>query len=272
MNKISRKERVYMLYAKLFGQKRFAGLNRFMFDISLRGLGVLNWRDGKVSGEKAWLKQYLSDKKMPLVIDVGAHIGNYIKDTLDAHPGSSIIAFEPHPNTFRRLSENIDHENVVLKNLGVGKRHSVLPLYDHASLDGSQHASLYENVITKIHGGDAIAHDVEIVTLDEMFKDDHSIKIDLLKIDTEGNELDVLLGATELLKNRRIKAVQFEFNEMNIESGHRFKDFFEFLHEYDFFRILASGELLRIHHRYHALHFEIYAFQNVVALLKREYR
>ena len=91
--------------------------------------------------------------------------------------------------------------------------------------------------------------------------------IDLLKIDTEGNEFNVLLGCKEFLKNRQVKAIHFEFNEMNIVSKVSFKDFWDLLSDYNFYRILPGGGLLPIKN-YSPIMCEIYAFQNIVAILK----
>lgn len=54
---------------------------------------------------------------------------------------------------------------------------------------------------------------------------------------------------------------------MNIVSKVSFKDFWDYLKEYEFYRILPGGELLKIKN-YSPIGCEIYAFQNIVALLK----
>ena len=71
--------------------------------------------------------------------------------------------------------------------------------------------------------------------------------IDLLKIDTEGNEFNVLKGAKKLFEFNKIKAIHFEFNQMNIVSKSSFKDFWDLLNEnFIFYRILPRGRLLPI--------------------------
>ena len=118
-----------------------------------------------------------------------------------------------------------------------------------------------------MHKGNPISHLVEIITLDKLLSDKNIIEIDLLKIDTEGNEYNVLLGVKSFLKKRKIKAIHLEFNEMNIISKSTFKDFWDLLLDYKFYRILPGGELLPIKN-YIPLMTEIYAFQNIVAILK----
>jgi hypothetical protein len=45
-------------------------------------------------------------------------------------------------------------------------------------------------------------------------------RIDLLKIDTEGHELQVLRGAQKIVSAGLIRVLHIEFNEMNVFSGY----------------------------------------------------
>jgi len=66
---------VYKIYGYLFAKPIFRKLNMFLYHISLRGLGILNYENEYLTGEKAWLKNYLKNKKNPIVLDVGANVG-----------------------------------------------------------------------------------------------------------------------------------------------------------------------------------------------------
>ncbi len=260
---------IYKLYGYLFARNIFRKFNTFLYQISLRGLGVLNYQGEYLTGEKAWLRGYLKDKVKPIVLDVGANVGNYSKNVLSSNANCSIFAFEPHPITFKKLVANISSSQFKAFNVGVGIEKSTLSLYDYDTKDGSAHASLYKDVIKDLHKGNPISHSVEVIKLDGFLADKSLQVIDLLKIDTEGNEFNVLLGCKEFLNNRKIKAIHFEFNEMNIISKVSFKDFWDYLNEYDFYRILPGGGLLKIKN-YAPINCEIYAFQNIVALLKED--
>lgn len=258
---------IFKLYGYLFARNIFKKFNMFLYQIGLRGLGILNYQSEYLIGEKAWLKGYLKNKKKPIVLDVGANVGNYSKYILSSNIDCFVFAFEPHPATFKKLVENVTFNNFKAFNVGVGNENGILELYDYDTKDGSSHASLYRDVIKDLHKGNPISHSVEIITLDEFVNSQNIQVIDLLKIDTEGNEFNVLLGCKDLLKSRKIKAIHFEFNEMNIVSKVSFKDFWDYLVDYDFYRILPGGELLKIEN-YSPIGCEIYAFQNIVAILK----
>jgi len=258
----------FKLYARLFGKRFFLKFNKLLFNLGLRGLGILNYQNSYLTGEKAWLKDYLKDKDKPVVIDVGANVGSYSLDVFDLNKDAFIIAFEPHPQTYKKLTAKVKSDSFKAYNKGVSDTDGVIELYDYKDKDGSSHASLYEEVITDLHRGVSASHQVEVVNLDSILVKENINIVDLLKVDTEGNEFNVLLGAMEHIKNNKIMAIHFEFNEMNIVSRVSFKDFWDLLSsKYNFYRILAGGGLLEIRN-YSPVMCEIYAFQNIVALIK----
>lgn len=260
-------ERVATLYILLFARKRFHKFNRLLLRLSLGGLGILNYKTSAVSGEHAFLKSYLRNKN-GIILDVGANRGAYALEALQINPAMTIYAFEPHPKTFLTLSKNLaEHQNAYAVNQGLSSARGIVKLYDYADKDGSSHASLFKDVITDIHGGaSAVEHDIELTTIDEFVGKTKISEITLLKIDTEGNELEVLKGGFSTLSQGRIKAIHFEFNEMNVESRSFFRDFWKLLDRYRFYRMLPN-ELLEIK-RYSPLTCELFAFQNIVAILQ----
>ncbi len=235
-------------YAYVFGKKIFLRYNRFLYQLSLCGMGILNYQNPYLFGEKGWLKNYLANKEKPTILDVGANRGEYSRAILTITPRARILAFEPHPITFNVLKKAIHFEGFTAYNLGVGDKHEKLEIYDYDNKDGSAHASLYKEVIEDLHKGTAISHTVQVVALDEFLKEKEIDTVDLLKIDTEGHELSALMGAKSYLSNNKVKAIHFEFNEMNIISKVRFKDFWDMLPNYDFYRLLPGGGRVPIRH------------------------
>lgn len=231
-------------------------------------MGILNFESANLSGERRFLAAY--SKRLPkwaCVVDVGANVGDYSKLVLELHPSVTLYAFEPHPQTFTRLVSNIPaHEARHPINAAVGSKDGEFILYDYKSNDGSAHASVYKEVIEDIHHGQAIAHRVPMVRLDDFLKERGVVKIDLLKIDTEGNELDVLRGSSGYINSGMIAAIHFEFNEMNVVSRTYFRDFWSLLQNYDIYRLLPTG-LVRID-AYSPVYCEIFAYQNIVAIEK----
>lgn len=257
-------ELVFKIYRLIFARSIFFKLNKFLYRCSMSGMGVLNYQSDSISGEAGFLSEYLSNKDNPVVFDIGANTGKYSQLLLRHNPASVIYAFEPHPITCQKLVTNLQQTGVHTINAAVGATDGELTLFDYASHDGSEHASLHREVIEGIRGAQSSMHRVKVTSLDTFAQEHHIDRIDLLKIDTEGHELAVLQGAAHLLKHHKIRAIQFEFNEMNVASRSFFKDFWDLLGDYDLYRLLPDGKV-RID-TYSAVYCEIFAFQNIVAL------
>lgn len=252
----------------MFGRPSFYKLNKSMYSLALRGMGVLNYQNPHISGEAEFLSSYLKGGN-GILIDVGANRGDYTKLALECNSNLDVYAFEPHPITFKNLSKFLGvHKNVTLINKGVSDKPGRLKIYDYADNDGSTHASIFEGVIKDIHRASRVsAHEVEVTSLDN-FAEEYGINsIFLLKIDTEGNELNVLKGAGRLLEKKAIKAIHFEFNEMNIVSRVFFKDILSLLRGYRAYRLLPHG-MVELE-PYSPLSCEIFAYQNIVAFCEK---
>ncbi len=133
--------------------------------------------------------------KNSVIIDVGANIGNhtiYFGRILQAR---KIYAFEPQKEVFKILKRNIELNNltkiVVAFNLALGSKDGYGD-FKKESLDEYNLgcASIRENTKGK----------VKIRRLDSIGIKD---KINLIKIDVEGHELQVLLGSKNTIKNNK---------------------------------------------------------------------
>ncbi|HEX6979717.1 MAG TPA: FkbM family methyltransferase [Alphaproteobacteria bacterium] len=236
-------------------QQYFAALNR---------VGILNYQNMQVTGEEYFLRRYLSRASRPVVFDVGANRGEYSRVVLDVCPSARIFAFEPHPVTFNALQQNLGNTGAALCQYGLGDVNATTQFYDYRDADGSSHASLYKDVIERVHGKPAICHDVLIRKLDDVVADLGLERINLLKVDTEGHEMAVFIGGERTIRAGLVDVIQFEFNETNVVARTFFKDFWDFLRGYRFYRLLPNGTI-RIG-AYWAPFCEVFAFQNIVCV------
>ena len=253
-------ETLIKLYRWVFARAFFYRVNVLFYRLSLSGLGMFNYENDKVSGEAHFLAEYLKDREHCVVIDVGAHSGAWSRRVLQIKPDAKIIALEPHPDSFRSLSQIAP---VLALNVGCGSHREKRPLFDHFGRDGgTEHASFLREAITTHKGSQAVEHMATMVRLDDLIEELGIERVDLLKIDVEGLEYDVLKGALRSLETGLFDAIQFEFNEMNVFSRVFMHDFFELMKGYCFYRLLPHG-LLPLK-RYIPLT-EIFAYQNIVA-------
>ena len=75
----------------------------------------------------------------------------------------------------------------------------------------------------------SIIEKVNVTTIDQ-FCEEHSISfIDFLKIDCEGFDLKVMLGAEKMIKTKSIRYIQFEYNHDWLSAGATLKFALDFL-------------------------------------------
>lgn len=254
----------------LAARPAFQKINQLMFDCSLRGLGILNYENNKVSGEQHFIEKVLPLYMLEtpiLFVDVGANCGDYINLLKEFHPNASVLAFEPNPKTYQILEKKFNDSDVTVVNKGLGSIESVLKFYDRKDHDGSSaHGSLYRKVIEEIHKIEVVEMEIDITTFDAYLEENGIQKVTFLKIDTEGHELEVLKGAHRILENGNVDLLQIEFNEMNIVSRVFFRDIAESLTNYIPYRLLPTGA---IRLKRNPLRTELFAFQNIVFVNKR---
>lgn len=156
--------------------------------------------------------EYLSTRvpRGGVAVDVGAHKGAYLfwlRKLVGAE--GRVFAFEPQPVLARYLQDIVRRmgwTNVTVENLGVSSRPGRLPLFVPASRSGvSPGASLHSHAAD----GSESTIDVEVVSLDDYFAARDVERIDVLKCDVEGHELEVFRGASRLLTHSA-PAILFE--------------------------------------------------------------
>lgn len=201
----------------------------------------------------------------PVIFDVGANEGRYADFMLSVFPKANLYCFEPHPKTFSRLEERVKGKsNVKTFNLALGSERGSSLLFERSDHpEGSEMASLHKSVITDFHKTKSVAIDTVIETVDSIVATHKLEKIDFLKVDVEGHELEVLKGAAQTIKDNKLKIIQFEFNHPNVESKVFMSDFRKLLEGYQFFRLLENGIMQVIDH---VIFQEIFGYQNIVAI------
>ncbi len=242
--------------------------NEKIFNLALKGLGIGNWDEEDIlSGEKFFIESL--DIDAPIVFDVGAYTGGYAEKINTNFSNPNIFSFEPQPFNYEQISNKFkSFDNIKLLNIAVGEEKGKIYLFDSKKGGDSQLASCFKNVIEVNYAQESTKYEVDLDTIDNIFEINNLNHIDILKIDTEGNELNVLKGAQKLIENNKINIIQFEFNNMNVVSRTFFRDFVELLSNYDFYRMLPDG-LVKLNYDYqYPVSQEIFYFQNIIAINK----
>ena len=155
---------------------------------------ILDVRDTLVATE-------IFDRPDPLIIDVGANIGQFTNAVKLFLPGARVIAFEPDPEVFRDLEINTSRmPDVELHNVAIGERSETLPFRRLALSVMSTFSEVFEP--SDVRG---------VVELPLQRLDDEIGKHllpDLVKIDVEGYEWQALQGAVETLRRARYLLIE----------------------------------------------------------------
>jgi FkbM family methyltransferase len=243
-------ERVFLKIAKEIlkknvGKNKYQNIFEDFYSISSRGMNIGGGAETANSGERNalfYIKKKLGYVEKLTFFDVGANIGLYTLLLNDIFiDNAKIYSFEPSKKTFNTLSINTNHikyQNVF--NFGFGNINNSLTLYYNQEESGL--ASVYQRRLNHFNIKMDLKEEIEIRTVDSFCSENNIDKINFLKIDVEGHELNVLIGACNLLKNKKIDFIQFEFGGCNIDSRTYFQDFYYLLKD-DFyiFRILKDG-------------------------------
>ncbi|MGA0556980.1 FkbM family methyltransferase [Larkinella sp. VNQ87] len=230
----------------LLAPMRVNWLQPFYEKLYLFTLYAMNYGGGSYtedSGE-AFVLQYIAQKtgSQPVtVFDVGANVGSYARMVLKTFgQRATVHCFEPARNTFQTLTQSVTASNVQKHPFGLSSKTGQLSLY--ADADQSGMTSVYSRDLEHLNISFESVEVASFSTADEFCREQGINHIDLLKIDVEGHEFSVLEGAAQLLRDQRIRFIQFEFGGTNIDSRTFFRDFWKILHpDFTLYRIVGNG-------------------------------
>jgi len=180
--------------------------------------------DFNKNGEK-YVLNALKDFEIQTIFDVGANRGHWTKSAKQAFPKAKVYAFEIIKDTYLEFLKNTQGlEGVNSFNLGLDEKKGEVEMNFVTTL-GSGNSSTYDTDFPN----EAIEKRVcKVSTIDNMMEELGIKHIDFLKIDVEGMEPRVLKGAIEALKQKRIKAIQFEYGMVSVETHFLLKDYYDF--------------------------------------------
>jgi FkbM family methyltransferase len=221
----------------LIHSKFYPGLRELRRDVVFDSLTTKDIRDN----EKIMLLYSFLLTDASNCIDVGSHYGKYLEAFSRLAPLGRHLAIEPLPDYAENLRTNFPSVSVYELALGASNGlvdfHRVVNLEGWSGLKLSNYPGQYQTEILK----------VKLSTLDDFLPADY--KLDLLKIDVEGAELDVLRGAVNTLTKHRPYIVFEHFVDAYRPYGISPVDIFSFLCiklDYRIFSIDGLGPLSEV--------------------------
>jgi len=136
-----------------------------------------------------------------VAIDIGANAGYYVVPL--ATQFSRVIAFEPVEDVFAKLKINIELNelnNVELHQAAVSNFDGLSSFYTQEAIDGDFNLNIGLSSLIRREKYFKSEIKVNVVSLDNFLKD---VVVDFIKVDVEGSEFQVFLGAVNLIRSSK---------------------------------------------------------------------
>lgn len=142
-------------------------------------------------------------KSSKVFFDIGANIGYYSLITAKANPELKIFSFEPSNGPFYFLKKNIELNklsNIKAFKYAVGAENCDITFYEDINPKykyQKYHVSGTGNTANTWNNDSINKYSIDCIKIDSFILNEKIDTVDLMKIDTEGTEDKVLLGAME---------------------------------------------------------------------------
>ena len=203
------------------GRLDYPKVDIFMELDSLRGirrLGACNKEPETV----AWIEKQV--KKGDIFYDIGANVGAFsFVASAEAGDSGKVYAFEPGAATYAVLSRNVFLNNAEGKIIPMG-----IALSDKTALNKLVYSSITAGEAQHNWGGALEGKKFQFIpsyTTDDFIETFKIEPPNHIKIDVDGHEMNVLLGAKKTLENPKLRSLLIEIDE----SVAGYKDIFQLL-------------------------------------------
>ncbi|MBD1146491.1 FkbM family methyltransferase [Pelagibacterales bacterium SAG-MED28] len=189
--------------------------------LSLSGYKLIGRKDivkhNSFNAIHKFIFEKMVNKSKLIIFDVGANDGRSIIRFESRFPDAEIYSFEPTKSAYGKISklssEKIRIFNYALSNIDgekefcqyeylSGKTNSFYPMVKNSKYRLQRTVSNNETETIKC---------VKVKKLDTFLEENEISNIDLLKIDTQGAEIEILKGAEKTLNSKKINVIELEY-------------------------------------------------------------
>jgi len=156
-------------------------------------------------------------KDNPVIVDVGANVGQSIEQFRAIFQNPEIHAFEPSPRTFDQLKARTGRlDNLNLHNMALGAAQGSLKFSENSDSVMSSFLEPDRDCWGEVQA----RYDVRVETLDRYCELNNISSIEVVKLDTQGFDYEVLKGAKTMLDEHRIHLIFTEIIFDGLYKGH----------------------------------------------------
>ena len=193
-------------------------------------------------------------KKDKIVFDIGCFRGNFTKNFIKNEKKlgikSNFFLFDPNPNVKNYLKLILENTQIKYFNLALDNSNSKKKFYFNTFFEASGSSlstvirddkkwkstrKIFMQIFQPFKKIEDFAEiNVQTKTLDDFCLDENIENIDVLKMDTEGSELNILKGAIKLLSENKINVIYTEISDTKKNFIEKEKYIINFLNSYGF--------------------------------------
>jgi len=166
-------------------------------------------------------KRLLNNESVEVIFEVGAADGRDCDVYTALFPNSKVYAFEPLPDSFAKVVKRAEvNKSIIPFNLALSSKSGEATFFktdldDASSLLESRITNSTFDIYQKVVGSIQVQTD----TIDNICAANKVEKIDILKMDAQGAELEILKGAINMIKAGKIKMIYTEIQFVQLYKG-----------------------------------------------------
>ncbi len=157
-------------------------------------------------------RPYFAGKEM-VIFDIGANVGQSTTKYRSYFPEARVYAFEPHPDSYRQFIQAHGYDPLVFAyQAALGPQKGSQEFYATKVPEASSvlppEPFLMERSPKRNYDFEKFS--VQVLTLDQVMQEASLDRIDLLKIDIQGYEVEAFRGAKKSLRESKISIIYIE--------------------------------------------------------------
>ena len=137
--------------------------------------------------------KFIDNKNVKIVVDIGAHKGEFLNHIKKIKSIRKVYSLEPQKKVYGELLKEIDNKKFFAYNIAISNR------------NGKQKMQINDFSMTST---------LSKVNENSIYYKRKLNKIDLLKVDTEGHELNVVKSGLKTLKKTKYLLIEFRQNDL----------------------------------------------------------
>jgi len=162
-----------------------------------------------------WINDFKGDDDSGITFfDVGANIGIYSLYACVRHPRSKVFSFEPDSQSFASLSKNIyiNKFKATPYPIALSNESGIGVVYLSSMSAGAGACALGEKYLfSEVNSSNIFKQGVYFCTLDDLVFKFGLPCPNYIKIDVDGIEEKILIGARQVIKSKNLKGILVEF-------------------------------------------------------------